>query len=78
MAVNIITTKKAAGNVRILVYGESGIGKTYLIRTALDPIVISSERKALSLAEHDIPFLPVHSYEEAKDFRYRVRWQLNS
>jgi hypothetical protein len=67
MAIKITTTKRTAKQVRLLVYGESGIGKTRLIATAPDPLIVSSEQKALSLRDYDIPFLPVSNFKEAKE-----------
>lgn len=65
MTIKITTTKAKAEHVRLLIYGESGIGKTRLISTAPDPLIVSAEKKTLSLRNFSIPFLPITSYAEA-------------
>ena len=43
MAINLKTTKAYAQNgVKVLVYGQSGAGKTTLIKTAPKPIILSA------------------------------------
>ena len=49
------STSAITHHVNLLVYGESGIGKTTLIKTAPDPLVLSSEKKLLALQGVDIP-----------------------
>ena len=61
MAINLKSTKGVAvdGGVKVLVYGGAGAGKTTLIGTLPDPIIISAEAGLLSLADLDIPYIEV-------------------
>lgn len=67
MPVRITSTKKAAGHVKVLVFGEAGMGKTVLCATAPSPIIISAEAGLLSLADHDIPVIEVKTVEDVLD-----------
>lgn len=49
--------------VRIVVYGQSGAGKTCLIPTMPNPLVISAEGGLLSIASADVPYIEVNSYD---------------
>ena len=64
MPVKIITTKTAVNHANVLVYGESGIGKTVLQTTVPDPIIISAEKGLMSVSDHDIPVIEVHNLAE--------------
>jgi len=55
MAIKFSSTKAYANSVKALVYGEAGVGKTKLIGSAPNPIVISTERGLLSLRQENIP-----------------------
>ena len=57
--------------VKMLVYGASGSGKTTLIKTANNPIIISSESGLLSLADCDIPVIEIKTEADLKDRRKR-------
>lgn len=60
MAINLKSTRGAAADgVKVLVYGGAGAGKTTLIGTLPDPIIISAEAGLLSLADLDIPYIEV-------------------
>ena len=62
MAINLKTTKGLHANgVKLLVYGQSGAGKTSLIPTLPTPIVLSAEAGLLSIADADVPFIEVSS-----------------
>ena len=64
MAINLRSTKGLHTNgVKLLVYGNAGAGKTSLIPTLPNPIVLSAEAGLLSIADADVPFLEVSSYE---------------
>jgi hypothetical protein len=68
MAIKFITTKDANRYVKIFIYGPSGVGKTRLISTAPNPVVISTEKRLMSLQQFDIPGMEVESprdFEEA-------------
>lgn len=64
MPIKVTTTKQSADSVNLIVYGDSGVGKTTLCSTAPRPIVISAERGLLSLADFDIPAIEVKSIAE--------------
>ena len=73
MAINLKSTKGVVtdGGVKVLVYGGSGAGKTTLIGTLPEPIIISAEAGLLSLADLDIPYIEVKdmaSLREAYSF----------
>lgn len=64
MAINLKSTKGLHANgVKLLVYGNAGAGKTSLIPTLPSPIVLSAEGGLLSIADADVPFIEVNSYE---------------
>lgn len=56
MAINWTTTSQAnaTDGVKILVWGESGMGKTTLIATAPSPVIISAEKGLLSLNKRNL------------------------
>lgn len=55
----IISTAGAykSQGIKILVYGKSGSGKTFLCRTSQSPIIISTEDGLLSLQDYNIPVI---------------------
>ncbi len=62
MAINLKSTKGlSAQGVKILVYGQAGAGKTSLIPTLPNPVVLSAEAGLLSIAEADVPFIEINS-----------------
>jgi len=67
MAIKIETTRKEVHWVKMLCYGESGIGKTSLCGTAPRPIIISAEKGLLSLADMDIPVIEVKNLSEVRE-----------
>jgi hypothetical protein len=64
MAINITSTKEQSSFIKMMVYGDAGVGKTSLIATAPDPIIISSESGLLSISDFDIPVIKIQSYED--------------
>jgi len=72
MAVKIKSTKGLHKNgIKVLVYGKGGIGKTKLMGTAPNPIILSCEGGLLSLEEDDIDYIDISSVDdiyEAYDF----------
>ncbi len=66
MAINFTTTNKAAklSGIKILVYGDAGMGKTTLCATAPKPIIISAESGLLSLAKHELPVMEIKTVED--------------
>jgi len=61
--------------VKILAYGHAGVGKTTLIRTLRDPVIISAEGGLLSLQDSDIPYVSVNSIAEIGEV---YEWLLKS
>lgn len=53
--------------VKTLVYGQAGSGKTTLISSLPDPIILSAEGGLLSISQFDIPFIEISSMAELKD-----------
>jgi phage nucleotide-binding protein len=64
MAISIKRTSRAAGAVKVLVYGAAGAGKTSLIRTLPKPIVLSAEGGLLSLADDEVPYITISTIAE--------------
>ncbi len=76
MAIQLMTTKGyASDSVKILVHGQSGVGKTTLIGSLPNPVVISAEGGLLALADLEIPYLNVTNMTELNE---AYEWLLNS
>ena len=68
MAINIKTTGSLAANgVKVLVYGQAGAGKTSLIKTLPQPIVLSAEGGLLSIQDADLPFIEISDMETLRE-----------
>jgi len=68
MAINLMnTTGMSGGNAKLLVYGQAGAGKTSLIPTLPDPIILSSEGGLLSIAGSDIPYLVIANMDDLRE-----------
>lgn len=67
MAIKLTSTKKASAHVKVLVFGEAGMGKTVLCATAPTPLIISAEAGLLSLADQDIPVIEVKTVQDVLD-----------
>lgn len=62
MAIQLRSTRGLAANgVKVLVYGQAGAGKTTLIKTLPNPVVLSAEAGLLSISDTDIPFIEITS-----------------
>jgi phage nucleotide-binding protein len=60
MAINLKRTGGLSANgVKLLVYGQAGAGKTTLIKTLPNPIVLSAEGGLLSIQDADLPFIEI-------------------
>jgi phage nucleotide-binding protein len=76
MAINLQSTSGVnAENLKILVYGQAGAGKTSLIPTLPNPIILSAEGGLLSINDHELPFIEIKSIA---DLRESYEWLLNS
>ena len=58
------TSEIKTTGIKMLVYGEAGSGKTTLIRTLPNPIVLSAEAGLLSLRKYGVPFITITSLED--------------
>lgn len=68
MAIQLKTTGGlAADSVKLLVYGESGAGKTSLIRNLPNPIILSAEGGLLSIQDTNLPFITIISMDDLKE-----------
>lgn len=70
MTIKQTTTGRASleAGLNILVYGQSGAGKTRLAATTKEPtLIISSENKTLSLQEFDLPVIVVETLADIKE-----------
>lgn len=62
MAINLKTTSASrADGVKLLVYGQAGAGKTRLIPTMPNPIILSAEGGLLSIQGADVPYIEINS-----------------
>jgi phage nucleotide-binding protein len=62
MAINLKTTSGLSANgVKVLVYGQAGAGKTTLIKTLPNVVVLSAEGGLLSIQDADLPYLEITS-----------------
>lgn len=76
MAINLRSTKGLHANgVKLLVYGNAGSGKTSLIPTLPNPVVLSAEGGLLSIVDADLPFVEVSSYDTLME---AYRWVIES
>ena len=74
MAIKLCNTKDYALNgVKILVYGQSGAGKTCLIPTLPKCLAISAEGGLLSIKDAGIDYIEVRSLEDVQEaYEYAV------
>ena len=77
MAVKLTSTDVAAipHGVKVLVYGESGVGKTVLCSTAPTPVILSAEAGLLSLRKHRITVIQITTIQDLIDAHL---WCMNS
>jgi phage nucleotide-binding protein len=57
----------AVQQVRLLVYGQAGAGKTSLIPTLPSPVILSAEAGLLSIAGSNLPFVEINSVETLRE-----------
>lgn len=69
MALQFSTTDKeaATSGVKVLVYAESGAGKTVLCATAPAPIILSAESGLLSLKKFKIPVIKIATLADMQE-----------
>lgn len=66
MALKFTTTDQAAQlhGVKLLVYGDSGAGKTFMASTAPAPVILSAEAGLLSLRRFQLPVIEIQTVED--------------
>jgi phage nucleotide-binding protein len=68
MAINLKKTGGLTANgVKLLVYGQAGSGKTSLIRTLPNPIVLSAEGGLLSIQDADLSYIEIKNMEDLRE-----------
>lgn len=68
MAIELKSTKGLHVNgVKMLVYGHSGAGKTSLIPTLPNPVVLSAEGGLLSISDQDVPYIEISDMQSLMD-----------
>lgn len=68
MAINLKSTGGLTANgVKILCYGAAGSGKTTLIATLPNPIVLSAEGGLLSIQDADLPYIEIGDMDTLKE-----------
>ena len=68
MAINLKRTGGLSANgVKVLVYGAAGAGKTTLIKTMPNPIVLSAEGGLLSIQDADLPYIEITSLADLRE-----------
>ena len=64
---NLTTTMNIPQFINVLCYAESGVGKTYMCKTAPKPLIISAEGGLLSLADEDLPVFDINNRNDLND-----------
>ena len=68
MAINLKSTSGlSADGVKLLVYGMAGAGKTTLIKTLPDVVVLSAEGGLLSLQDANLPYIEISTMDSLKE-----------
>jgi phage nucleotide-binding protein len=76
VAIKLRSTGEAGAlNVKLLVYGQAGAGKTSLIPTLPHPVILSAEGGLLSIADTNLPFIEVATMD---DLREAYQWLTKS
>ncbi len=57
----------AASGVKLLVYGQAGAGKTSLIKTLPNPVVLSAEGGLLSIQDADLPYIEISTMDALRE-----------
>jgi len=68
MAIELRSTKGLHANgVKMLVYGQAGAGKTSLLPTLPNPVVLSAESGLLSIADHELPYIQIDTMQDLQE-----------
>ena len=57
------TADVTTDGIKVVVYGQSGSGKTRLCSTAPNPIILSAESGLLSLRNYQLPYIEINNYD---------------
>lgn len=58
------TKQVALNGVKMLVYGKAGAGKTTLIKTLPNPVILATEKGLLSLSEVELPYIEISTLKD--------------
>ena len=73
------TKEVALNGVKMLVYGKAGAGKTTLISTLPNPIILATEKGLLSLSEFELPYIEIKTLQDLYDaYEYSVKSEFES
>ena len=76
MAINLQSTNAISmDGLKIVCYGQAGAGKTRLIKTLPNPVVLSAEAGLLSLSGENIPFIEI---KDMDTLREAYKWLVES
>ena len=68
MAIKVKSTKDvSADGANIVIYGESGVGKTTLVSHLENAIILSAEQGLLSLSKFDIPYIEIDDIDDVQE-----------
>ena len=68
MSVNLRSTSSVSSTgVKVLVYGQAGAGKTTLIKTLPNPIILSAEGGLLSISDTELPFIEISTMADLRE-----------
>jgi len=68
MAIKIKSTKDVtAEGANMVIYGESGVGKTTLVSHLDNAIILSAEQGLLSLSRFDIPYIEIENIDDVQE-----------
>ena len=68
MAISLKRTSGLSANgVKLLVYGQAGAGKTSLMKTLPNPVVLSAEGGLLSIQDADLPFIEISTIADLRE-----------
>jgi phage nucleotide-binding protein len=68
MAISLKRTSQLKNEgVRVLVYGQAGSGKTSLIRTLPNPLVLSAEAGLLSIQDADLAYIEIKTIDDLRE-----------
>ena len=74
MAIKIKSTKNVTANgANLVIYGESGVGKTTLVSHLENAIILSAEQGLLSLSKFDIPYIEIENIADVQEAYEHVK-----